>query len=63
MQSGNISDMIFKFNDIISFISEFIELTLGDVIFTGTPSGVGKLNRNDELQLIINNIISEISIK
>ena len=63
MQSGNISDMIFKFNDIISFISEFIERTLGDVIFTGTPSGVGKLNRNDELQLIINNIISEISIK
>lgn len=63
-QSGNTKDMMFKFNKIISFISEFIELNPGDVIFTGTPKGVGKLNPNDKLKLIINgNIISELNVK
>lgn len=64
VQSGNTNDMIFNFNDIISFISQFIELDVGDVIFTGTPSGVGKLSTNDKLKLTINhNIISELSVR
>lgn len=64
VQSGNTNDMIFNFNDIISFISQFIELDVGDVIFTGTPSGVGKLTTNDRLKLLINkDIISELNVK
>jgi len=55
--------MIFNFSDIISFISEFIELQAGDVIFTGTPSGVGKLNAHDKLRLILdNNILAELNV-
>ena len=40
-QTGNTSSMIFNFNFLISYISQFITLMPGDVITTGTPSGVG----------------------
>lgn len=64
VQSGTTNDMIFRFDDLISFISTFIELTPGDVIFTGTPSGVGKLNSNDKMKLFINGkVISELNVK
>jgi 2-keto-4-pentenoate hydratase/2-oxohepta-3-ene-1,7-dioic acid hydratase in catechol pathway len=49
VQVGNTSDMIFGFNDIIEYVSKFFTLKTGDLIFTGTPAGVGKLNRNDNL--------------
>ena len=63
VQAGNTKEMIFNFSDIISFISEFIELQAGDVIFTGTPSGVGKLNAHDKLRLILdNNILAELNV-
>ncbi|MFS0688460.1 fumarylacetoacetate hydrolase family protein [Sporosarcina sp. 179-K 8C2 HS] len=41
-QNGNTSDMIFKIDDVIAEISKFVTLEPGDVILTGTPSGVGK---------------------
>jgi acylpyruvate hydrolase len=49
-QIGNSRNMIFSFEDIISFVSEYITLKKGDLIFTGTPEGVGKINIGDKLQ-------------
>jgi 2-keto-4-pentenoate hydratase/2-oxohepta-3-ene-1,7-dioic acid hydratase in catechol pathway len=41
--------MIFGFNEIVEYVSKFFTLKTGDLIFTGTPPGVGKLSRNDNL--------------
>jgi 2-keto-4-pentenoate hydratase/2-oxohepta-3-ene-1,7-dioic acid hydratase in catechol pathway len=49
VQQGNSSDMIFGFNEIIAYVSKFFTLKTGDLIFTGTPSGVGPLKKNDNL--------------
>jgi 2-keto-4-pentenoate hydratase/2-oxohepta-3-ene-1,7-dioic acid hydratase in catechol pathway len=49
VQSGNSSDMIFDFDAIIAYVSQFMTLKIGDLIFTGTPSGVGKVAQGDEL--------------
>jgi 2-keto-4-pentenoate hydratase/2-oxohepta-3-ene-1,7-dioic acid hydratase in catechol pathway len=49
VQQGNTSDMIFGFNEIIAYVSKFFTLKTGDLIFTGTPSGVGPLKKNDNL--------------
>jgi acylpyruvate hydrolase len=49
VQSGNTSDMIFGFNEIVEYVSKFFTLKTGDLIFTGTPSGVGQLKKNDHL--------------
>ena len=48
VQEGCSSDMIFDFNTLISYISKFITLKMGDIIFTGTPKGVGKVNIGDK---------------
>jgi 2-keto-4-pentenoate hydratase/2-oxohepta-3-ene-1,7-dioic acid hydratase in catechol pathway len=50
VQVGNTSDMIFSINEIVSFVSRFFTLKTGDLIFTGTPQGVGPLKKNDHLQ-------------
>ncbi len=50
VQKGNTADMIFNVNDIIEYISKFVTLRIGDLIFTGTPVGVGKVNIGDRLQ-------------
>ncbi|SMO65037.1 fumarylacetoacetate hydrolase family protein [Solitalea koreensis] len=50
VQTGNTSNMIFPFEEIISYISKFITLKKGDLIFTGTPAGVGKINIGDRLE-------------
>ncbi len=49
VQTGNSSDMIFSIGEIIAHVSRFYTLKTGDLIFTGTPSGVGPLRRNDNL--------------
>jgi 2-keto-4-pentenoate hydratase/2-oxohepta-3-ene-1,7-dioic acid hydratase in catechol pathway len=49
VQKGNTSDMIFSFSQIIEYVSKFFTLKTGDLIFTGTPSGVGPLKKNDHL--------------
>jgi fumarylpyruvate hydrolase len=48
-QDGNTSDLIFTFNDIISYASRYYTLKTGDLIFTGTPSGVGPVAKGDNL--------------
>lgn len=52
-QIGRTSDMIFSIDSIIAYVSQFFTLKIGDVIFTGTPAGVGKLSVNDQLELFI----------
>jgi acylpyruvate hydrolase len=49
VQKGNTSDMIFSIGSIIEYVSKFFTLKTGDLIFTGTPPGVGQLKRNDNL--------------
>lgn len=49
VQKSNSSDMIFNINKIIEYVSTYFTLKTGDLIFTGTPSGVGRLHRNDNL--------------
>lgn len=54
VQKGTSSEMIFSFDRIISYISEFITLKIGDLIFTGTPAGVGPVKLGDRLQAYLN---------
>ena len=54
VQKGNSSDMIFSFDRLISYISGFITLKIGDLIFTGTPAGVGPVKIGDRLQGYLN---------
>jgi len=49
VQEGNTSDLIFNFKAIISHVSKYFTLKTGDLIFTGTPAGVGPVQRNDRL--------------
>jgi 2-keto-4-pentenoate hydratase/2-oxohepta-3-ene-1,7-dioic acid hydratase in catechol pathway len=53
VQQGNSSNMIFSFNRIISYVSRFITLKTGDLIFTGTPDGVGNVEIGDNLKAYI----------
>ena len=50
VQQGNSSDMIFDIDTIIEYVSQFVTLKIGDIIFTGTPVGVGPVAINDRLQ-------------
>jgi len=52
-QRGNTSKMLFSFNEIICYISRFITLKKGDIIFTGTPEGVGPVNIGNRLRAFI----------
>ena len=48
-QEGNTKDLLFSFERIIAFVSQYVTLKKGDLIFTGTPEGVGKVNIGDRL--------------
>jgi len=52
-QKGNTKDMLFSFEKIISYSSRFFTLLKGDLIFTGTPSGVGPVKIGDKLEAFI----------
>ncbi len=50
IQTGNTSLMIYNIDEIISFVSSYITLKTGDIIFTGTPKGVGEVKIGDRLK-------------
>lgn len=50
VQEGSSSLMIFSFDKIIAYVSRFMTLKTGDLIFTGTPAGVGPVSVNDRLE-------------
>lgn len=49
VQEGNTRDLLFSFERIIAFVSQYITLKKGDLIYTGTPQGVGPVKRGDHL--------------
>jgi acylpyruvate hydrolase len=49
-QQGNSKDLLFSFDTIISYVTSFVSLKTGDLIFTGTPSGVGPVKIGDRLE-------------
>ncbi len=53
VQDGSSKDMIFSFDKVISYVSQFITFKIGDMIFTGTPAGVGPVQINDRLEVYL----------
>lgn len=49
-QTGNTKNILFSFEKIIAFVSQYITLKKGDLIFTGTPEGVGQVKQGDKLE-------------
>ena len=54
VQQGNTSQMLWDIDSIIAYVSSFFSLKIGDIIFTGTPAGVGAVKENDKLKGFIN---------
>ncbi|MFA5298847.1 MAG: fumarylacetoacetate hydrolase family protein [Lutibacter sp.] len=54
VQDGNSNAMLWKIDELIAYVSQFFTLKKGDVLFTGTPEGVGKVSENDVLVGILN---------
>ena len=50
VQRGNTRDMLFSVNQIIAYVSQFFTLKIGDLIYTGTPAGVGPVVIGDHLE-------------
>lgn len=52
-QQGNSRDLIFSFDRLVSHVSRFVTLEAGDLVFTGTPRGVGPVRVGDRLELFL----------
>jgi len=64
VQDGNTNAMLWKIDELIAYVSQFFTLKKGDIIFTGTPAGVGKVTENDVLNgTIAKNEAFSIKIK
>ena len=55
VQQGNTNLMLWKIDELIEYVSKYFTLKIGDIIFTGTPAGVGKVIANDKLKGYIEN--------
>ena len=63
-QKGNTHDLLFNFNKIIAYVSQFVTLKTGDLIFTGTPAGVAAVNIGDNLKGFIGeNCLLDFNVK
>ena len=63
-QVGNTKDLLFSFDQIISYVSKYLTLKVGDLIYTGTPSGVGAVSIGDKLQgYIKDDLFLEFEVK
>jgi 2-keto-4-pentenoate hydratase/2-oxohepta-3-ene-1,7-dioic acid hydratase in catechol pathway len=54
VQKGNTSDMLFSVDRIIAYVSRFVTLKMGDLLYTGTPAGVGRVETGNHLQGYLN---------
>jgi 2-keto-4-pentenoate hydratase/2-oxohepta-3-ene-1,7-dioic acid hydratase in catechol pathway len=64
VQQGNTKDLLFTFDSLIAYISKFFTLNIGDLVFTGTPAGVGPVEIGDKLEAFIeNDSLLEFEIK
>lgn len=52
-QVGNTKNMIFNINQLVAYVSQFVTLKIGDLIYTGTPEGVGPIHINDKVECFI----------
>ena len=50
VQNGNTKDMLFPVNELIAYVSRFMTIKKGDLLFTGTPAGVGGVKKGDRLE-------------
>lgn len=55
VQQGNTKEMLWKIDELIAYVSQFFTLKIGDILFTGTPKGVGKIISEDILEGFIQN--------
>lgn len=53
-QYGEVNDLIFSFDQVISYVSQFVTLKVGDLIYTGTPEGVAAVKIGDKLEGFLN---------
>ena len=53
VQDGNSNAMLWKIDELIAYVSQYFTLKKGDIIFTGTPEGVGKVSENDVLKGVL----------
>lgn len=53
-QQGNSADLIFSFDKVIAYVSQFVSLKTGDLIFTGTPEGVAAVKMGDKMEGFVN---------
>ncbi len=60
VQEGNLNQMIWKVPEMITYLSEYFVLAPGDVILSGTPAGVGPVNKGDEMEISIQGLGSMI---
>lgn len=64
VQGGNTKDMLFPVDEIIAQVSKYVTLKVGDLIYTGTPAGVGPVKPGDELTGYLNNqVLLRVSVK
>ena len=64
VQSGCSNDMLWKIDELISYVSQYFTLKIGDLIFTGTPSGVSKVESGDRLEgYILSNKMFTLKVK
>lgn len=63
-QIGNTKDLLFSFDQVIAYVSQFVTLKVGDLIYTGTPEGVGPVKIGDKLQgFIKDELFLEFEVK
>lgn len=55
VQTGCTSDMLYKVDELIAYVSRFMTLKMGDILFTGTPKGVGPVRQRDKLAAYLEN--------
>jgi 2-keto-4-pentenoate hydratase/2-oxohepta-3-ene-1,7-dioic acid hydratase in catechol pathway len=64
VQHGNTRDMLFSIDQILEYASQFFTLNIGDLIYTGTPAGVGKVSVQDKLEgYLMGNKVLDVEIK
>ncbi|MES2704604.1 MAG: fumarylacetoacetate hydrolase family protein [Bacteroidota bacterium] len=64
VQRGNTQDMLFSIDSIIAYVSKFFTVNIGDLIFTGTPAGVGPVTTQDKLEAYLQgNKVLEVNIR
>jgi 2-keto-4-pentenoate hydratase/2-oxohepta-3-ene-1,7-dioic acid hydratase in catechol pathway len=64
VQKGNTQQMLWKIDELVAYVSQYFTLRTGDIIFTGTPEGVAKVNQGDVLEgFIEGNKVFRIQVK